>query len=368
MSDGTITTIGCDIEGMLVDKNGEVVPSCIMFPTKEEPIVMLGYSGKMRLGNTSTADGRKLFEDTYGVAFEQLASRMPKVYTDGVQFEFNSATRECNEQIFNDCLLCVEGAALHAQQHGLTTRYLPIMPVDVKRKQDAGRLACESGCVPDFSVYARCQKVGIPNFAEHPFVMAGAHIHIGHPSIVNNGDNVEYIEAYVKLLDRYVGCLSVMIDRYPKESSMRRRWYGDAGTFRFKPYGVEYRVLSASDFEVLPAWSLFTRMARNLAKRRDLLALLREMKVEDEYVQHAINESDKVAADIIFRSAMKLSDITEIKHPCKTIKMLIDEDNKFIKLADECVGRVNGHTHTVNGIESWAYWVQEGHLNTGSGK
>lgn len=65
----------------------------------------------------------------------------------------------------------------------------------------------------------------------------GLHIHIGY----DNPSKKTSIEL-IKALDYYVGVGSLTVDT----DKDRRSLYGKAGSFRFKPYGVEYRTLSSA--------------------------------------------------------------------------------------------------------------------------
>lgn len=60
------------------------------------------------------------------------------------------------------------------------------------------------------------------------------HIHIGYENPTD-----EISEEIVKVLDLFLGIPSLFIDK----DTERRKMYGKAGCFRFKEYGVEYRVL-----------------------------------------------------------------------------------------------------------------------------
>jgi hypothetical protein len=90
----------------------------------------------------------------------------------------------------------------------------------------------------------------------------------------------------VKQLDSYLGLPSLLFDR----DTLRRKMYGQAGAFRPKPYGVEYRVLSN-------AWLLNENRMRfvfNQTTRavNDLIAGVRVTDViGDKPIRHVINDS-----------------------------------------------------------------------------
>lgn len=61
------------------------------------------------------------------------------------------------------------------------------------------------------------------------------HIHIGY-----DDHDIETSLEIIKAMDLFLGVPSILLD----EDKERRKLYGNAGCFRIKPYGVEYRTLS----------------------------------------------------------------------------------------------------------------------------
>lgn len=98
------------------------------------------------------------------------------------------------------------------------------------------------GCEPDFSAYDMMPNPR-PN-GDALMRTAGGHVHIGG-FFTNEPHNPEQMgmSGYLsKLLDRTIGIYSILWDR----DDQRRQMYGMAGSFRPKPYGMEYRSLSNS--------------------------------------------------------------------------------------------------------------------------
>lgn len=68
--------------------------------------------------------------------------------------------------------------------------------------------------------------------------------------IAKDEPNVDIIAArdhfadIIKLYDRFIAIPSILFVYNHKEERLRREIYGKAGTYRLKPYGLEYRVLS----------------------------------------------------------------------------------------------------------------------------
>ena len=101
-------------------------------------------------------------------------------------------------------------------------------------------LAVALGCEPDFDAYLRTQNEQ-PDHTR-PMRTAAGHLHIGWCDDDTDIDDRHMIRCgtVTKQLDYILGIPSIVLDR----EGERREMYGKAGTFRPKPYGVEYRVLS----------------------------------------------------------------------------------------------------------------------------
>ena len=90
------------------------------------------------------------------------------------------------------------------------------------------------GCEPDFNVWTLMPNPR-PVAKDKALRSAGGHIHIG----LANMSRVDKVMVG-RLLDVYLGLWSVTRDT----DTRRRELYGQAGSIRFKPYGLEYRTLS----------------------------------------------------------------------------------------------------------------------------
>lgn len=100
--------------------------------------------------------------------------------------------------------------------------------------------AKELGCTPDYSAYTLAENPKPDN--RTTMRTASGHIHIGFCNTDDplSGDHMIRCATLVKQLDVYLGLPSLIFDK----DTSRRKMYGEAGAFRPKPYGVEYRVLS----------------------------------------------------------------------------------------------------------------------------
>lgn len=105
-------------------------------------------------------------------------------------------------------------------------------------------LAKMAGCSADMCAYQMKMMNGEDGAAkeirDNPLRSCGGHIHVGHKVFV--GD-VPQVPLAIMTMDLLLGIPSLFLDKDPT-SHRRRKLYGKAGRFRFKPYGFEYRSLS----------------------------------------------------------------------------------------------------------------------------
>ena len=116
---------------------------------------------------------------------------------------------------------------------------------------------------------------------------AGQHIHLGY-----NDPDIPSSLLMIKYLDQYLGLPSVVVD----QDSRRRSLYGKAGCFRLCPYGLEYRVLSATMYSnpvrTGVVWDCIERAIRAYNNEAELIS--------PELIQEAINTSNvEMAKELI---------------------------------------------------------------------
>lgn len=116
----------------------------------------------------------------------------------------------------------------------------PVAFFSDKVMEEAPREAKELGCTPDFNAWSG----GMNSPPEAPSNMrsAGGHVHLGWTNDKDPFDPDHFYSCctLVKMLDYYLGVPSLLLD----SDTERRKIYGKAGSFRAKPYGLEYRSLS----------------------------------------------------------------------------------------------------------------------------
>jgi len=112
-------------------------------------------------------------------------------------------------------------------------------PIDLKHPK-----ANEFGCSPDFTSWnngKENKKPIIPK--DFQFRPCGAHLHIGFKREVMNTFSLIHICKLVNALDASAGLCSVLLDDN-EFGRLRKKFYGAAGCFRPKDYGLEYRTMS----------------------------------------------------------------------------------------------------------------------------
>lgn len=199
---------GCDPELFVIDGNGEYVCADGLIPgTKAEPF-------KVERG---------------------------AVQVDGMAAEFNTDPAETYQE-FSDSIDAVMAQLQGMLPVGYKLVAVPSATFSKKVWDKAPDHAKELGCTPDFDAWEGRVNPP-PNPAKNPRMRtASGHLHIGWTDNAQL-DDIQYLMAcrdLVKQLDWYLGAWSV----YKDPDKNRRELYGKAGAMRFKPYGVEYRVLS----------------------------------------------------------------------------------------------------------------------------
>jgi hypothetical protein len=202
-------TFGCDPELVVINAEGKPVPADMIPGTKLEPHPVEGGA----------------------------------VQRDGFAAEFNtdpaSTFREFNANI-EKVLKALKGFL----PEGYTLEARPSVVFDEDVFNAADDEAKALGCTPDFNAWTG--EVNPPPIdEENPFLRTfSGHLHIGWiPGADQDTTDPQHMlncRDLAKQADWWLGGWSVSKDTDPA----RRRLYGRAGAIRYKPYGVEYRVLS----------------------------------------------------------------------------------------------------------------------------
>lgn len=160
------------------------------------------------------------------------------VQEDNVMAEFNITPATNRNEFIRNIRTVMEQLESILNPQGLELDKSVISTHEFSDKDLESPAAQTFGCDPDMSVYTLKNNPKISPKAVGNLRMCGGHIHVGftdpevHPWL--RVKTVLY-------MDLYVGLPLALLE--PAESK-RHLFYGKAGSFRIKPYGVEYRTPS----------------------------------------------------------------------------------------------------------------------------
>tara|TARA_R110000850_G_scaffold11713_3_gene40116 strand:+ start:2610 stop:3443 length:834 start_codon:yes stop_codon:yes gene_type:complete len=217
-----LITLGADPE-VFVSENGELTPCIGYFEgTKDEPTI-------------------------YEINGTEIG-----VQEDNVMFEFNTKPADSKEAFIEIMRNTLTGCRSLLDDKGLSMEIQSSATFSEQALEHPQ--AQKSGCDPDENAWEEmmCDPVDLSTIRER---CAGGHVHLGI-KVEGEGQfpDPSIRSELVKLLDVHVGLEDVI--RNPDR--VRKELYGAAGSFRFKPYGLEYRSPSnywiASDELVGKMW------------------------------------------------------------------------------------------------------------------
>lgn len=265
-------TIGADPELFVKDSRTGIVLSAVgtVGGTKAEPV--------------------PLAVDALGVGYY--------VQEDNVMAEYNIPPTSCWREFAHsivegrkEVVSAVQGVLQYAELDTKCSRLLT-------RRHLRTDAAKQFGCSPDYDAYNQgmAHSVVSPSLFEDDeggWRMAGGHVHIGYDK--DAAGVPEYV--YASFCDLFLGLPMVRYDKQGK----RRDTYGQAGRFRVKSYGIEYRTLSNSWIMSKASAELVGRRALRMAayiERTDVGELRNVYSlVPWGDVRKAINNEDESLAD-----------------------------------------------------------------------
>lgn len=158
------------------------------------------------------------------------------VQEDNVLAEFNIPPAKTRNEFVS--FIDTGQKLLRAELH--TKGFVPVVTSShrFEAEQMTDPRAMLFGCTPDYNAWLGLEVENIsPSPENDPMLRtAGGHVVLGYDNPTRE-TNV----AFVKLCDALLGVPSVILDK----DKDRRKLYGKAGSYRHKPYGVEYRTLSS---------------------------------------------------------------------------------------------------------------------------
>lgn len=219
-----------------------------------------------------------------------------KIQEDGTALEFNVSPAADPIRMLKDIELIMAAINVFAERKGFGLHKAPsaTFTEEIKAKHPEAFII---GCDPDINAYTNMVREAPGAVMESLTRHAGGHFHVGYDK--------ELVPSHVmvQLLDLFLGLPSLCIDK----QGVRRQFYGQAGSFREKAYGVEYR--SLSNFW-LPGFRMQREVLNLLFSGVDIMVRRLITKMETvEYiyraipwkdVQTAINtENDTLASQIL---------------------------------------------------------------------
>lgn len=161
------------------------------------------------------------------------------VQVDGMALEFNIDPAESAEEFRGHIRMVM--AQLQGMVPGYDLNPVPVANFGFDYISTQPKEATELGCNPDFNAWFDGEPNPKPN-GELPFRTGAGHVHIGwtNKADVYDPEHRQACIMVTKQMDYYLGLGSLLYDN----DNQRREMYGSAGSFRYKPYGCEYRVLS----------------------------------------------------------------------------------------------------------------------------
>ena len=246
--------IGADPELFFIDKN-KIPRSAIglIGGTKDSPLYI-------------SSKGHAVQEDNVMVEFNIPASTTEKEFVDNINYVLKYLKHNGNLLGYD---LLIKASAVFDKS-------------ELKSEK-----AKQFGCEPDFDVYSLSENLSCSPSTIKNTRVCGGHIHIGY-----DNPDIETSFNIIKMMDITLGLESLFLDK----DTVRRNFYGNAGCFREKPYGIEYRTLSNFWIENddLKKWAFNNaNLAIQLINNNEHEELINKYSHK---VQLAINDSDKSLA------------------------------------------------------------------------
>lgn len=164
------------------------------------------------------------------------------IQNDGVAVEVNVTPATSRTQFIKNCQSVVEDLITVVQKRdkSLSIVARPTVYFGEKFLKKLPEEVSELGCNPDFNAWTG--KMNPRPNEKSPIRTGSGHVHLGFTENVLARNRAHYNVCcqLVRQLDYFVGLPSLEWDT----DNRRRSLYGQAGAFRPKHYGLEYRVLS----------------------------------------------------------------------------------------------------------------------------
>jgi hypothetical protein len=203
------------------------------------------------------------------------------VQEDNVAVEFGIPPAH-NQTTFVRYIQMVQEKVLEQMASSGKTAHLKFAKVSCVMMQDdqlQHPMSHEFGCEPDYNAWTG-QENAKPKGSHPNLRTAGGHVHVE-----TQLDPKKVVQA----MDLFLGIPSLTMDT-GSAAAKRRQMYGKAGAMRFKPYGLEYRVLS--NFWIFK--ETYIKWVWNQTAKA--LAFVAKNEQVPDYVEDVINANDVVIA------------------------------------------------------------------------
>jgi len=265
-------TVGCDPEFFIRDEMGDTVPVCgLIGGTKDHPKPMEGMK-----------EGFFVQEDGAAVEFNIPPAHTPAEFAENVTSALHNIQSILTKKKLGATVL--NSLAL---KNDWTTKFPNLLQI---------------GCDPDFIAYESGQYGPEPRVSAPDKVGvirgAGGHVHVGYPTDLCPPQIV------AQLLDLMLALPAVPYDK----QGQRRQWWGVAGLYRPKSYGIEYRTLS--NWWIWRGGSCLEIAGRSIALIESLQAHMIQWQafydlVNWKSVRDVIYREDEKAAKTLFNRLME---------------------------------------------------------------
>lgn len=283
-----VAMTGCDPEIFITKKDGSLIPAFNFLPFQRECVRPATLS--------ECPDGS-------GVTSGRIKTYWAPHYADGFAAEFGMKPGSCHgwgmDRVRFGLELIYNKMKAHDKDANLTLQNVVAIDPEILASASADQIAL--GCSPSKNAYG--DEVPLPTDARTlPFRVAGGHIHFGMSNINSpEGEmsRTDRNELAAKWMDMVVGVPAVALFE-GIDSPTRRRFYGRAGEYRDKSYGLEYRTLSNAWLGHPAIAHLIWNLARTGASIPDqgfpIKSPAQELKFDENEIKDIINNCDVEAA------------------------------------------------------------------------
>lgn len=168
-----------------------------------------------------------------GEKYDPIKTSNGAYHVDNVAAEVNSNPADSEDAFVSNVLAIMEEVETIVKAKGYILAKAQV--ASFTETELAHPLAAAAGCELDYNAYSK--NPTRPNkpksYAKTDLRVVGGHVHIGF-----NGLEIDTAKL-IRTLDAFLTLPMLKV-----EDPRRRKFYGLAGDFRWKPYGVEYRTPS----------------------------------------------------------------------------------------------------------------------------